>query len=332
MGLKAKLLYDLGLIRLRYHMKQKKLIEPLYEKEGTLSKNPGMVVYMLDGRWAMGGLGDCLHGIISLYIFCKKNGFKFKANFCHPFMLYDYLEPNEYDWRIQPKDLNYSLVGTEPFLLPCSFRKNGGTVSQEANCMYRYLLHKIKCNSNKEYHIYTNMHYAYDADIYSKYFHKLFKPTKALADAVLKNKKKIGDTYISVTLRFQNLLGDFFEGNYPTLPEQKQKQLISKVIGKIQELHEQKLISGKVLVTSDSRKFLDVVDKLDYVYTIPGKVVHMSYTEDMYFETHLKSFVDLMMLADAEKLYLLVTGDMYHSGFAESASFINNRPYEVIEF
>lgn len=106
-------------------------------------------------------------------------------------MLYDYLEPNEYDWRIQPKDLNYSLVGTEPFLLPCSFRKNGGTVSQEANCMYRYLLHKIKCNSNKEYHIYTNMHYAYDADIYSKYFHQLFKPTKALADAVLKNKKEL---------------------------------------------------------------------------------------------------------------------------------------------
>lgn len=86
------------------------------------------------------------------------------------------------------------------------------------------------------------------------------------------------------------------------------------------------------MVTSDSRKFLDVVDKLDYVYTIPGKVVHMSYTEDMHFETHLKSFVDLMMLADAEKLYLLVTGDMYHSGFAESASFINNRPYKVINF
>ena len=39
-----------------------------------------------------------------------------------------------------------------------------------------------------------------------------------------------------------------------------------------------------------------------------------------------------LMLADAEKLYLLVTGDMYHSGFAESASFINNRPYEVINF
>lgn len=81
MGLKAKLLYDLGLIRLRYHMKQKKLIEPLYEKEGTLSKNPAMVVYMLDGRWAMGGLGDCLHGIISLYIFCKRTALNSKQIF-----------------------------------------------------------------------------------------------------------------------------------------------------------------------------------------------------------------------------------------------------------
>ena len=50
------------------------------------------------------------------------------------------------------------------------------------------------------------------------------------------------------------------------------------------------------------------------------------------FETHLKSFVDLLMLADAEKLYLLVTDDMFHSGFAESASLINNRPYEVIKW
>lgn len=332
MGFKAKLLYDFGLIRLRYYMKQKRLIEPLYERKGVISKNPSLVVYMLDGRWAMGGLGDCLHGIISLYMFCEKNGFRFKANFCHPFMLYDYLEPNEYDWRIEPKELNYSLVGAEPFLLPCSYRKNGGTVGQEANCMYRYLLHKIKKESNKEFHIYTNMHYAYDAKVYSHYFNKLFRPTKALSDAIAINKENIGSKYISITLRFQNLLGDFYEGDFPTLKSIDQDNLIAKVVRKIGELHKLHHVNDKILVTSDSRKFLDVVDKLSYVYTIPGKLVHMSYTEETNFQTHLKSFVDLFMLADAEKLYLLVTGDMYHSGFAESASFINNRPYEVIEF
>ena len=39
-----------------------------------------------------------------------------------------------------------------------------------------------------------------------------------------------------------------------------------------------------------------------------------------------------MMLADAQKIYLLVTGDMFHSGFAQSASFINDKPYEEIIF
>ena len=60
--------------------------------------------------------------------------------------------------------------------------------------------------------------------------------------------------------------------------------------------------------------------------------MHMSYSNNKDFDVHLKSFVDLMMLADATKLYLLVTKPMFHSGFAESASFINNRPYEVIKF
>ena len=51
-----------------------------------------------------------------------------------------------------------------------------------------------------------------------------------------------------------------------------------------------------------------------------------------WLETHLKGFVDLFMPAYVEKLYLRVTDDMFHSGFAESASLINNRPYEVIKW
>ena len=109
---------------------------------------------------------------------------------------------------------------------------------------------------------------------------------------------------------------------------------LSKEAGKqkIIHIHETRHPNEKFLITSDSRKFLDIIDKIEWVYTIPGTLVHMSYTPVHDFETHLKSFVDLLMLADAEKLYLLVTDDMFHSGFAESASLINNRPYEVIKW
>ena len=332
MGLKSKLLYDYNLLRLRYWQKNKKIIEPLYTDGVYESRHPGLVVYMCDGRLRCGGLGDRLHGILSLYAFCSNKGYPFKVNFCEPFRLKEYLAPNEIDWDIDPEELCYDLHGTKPFMMSCSFKTNGGTQQQEANYMYRYLNKVVKAKSKKEYHVYTNMHYACRPDMYSNLFHRLFKPTQSLLDAINSNKEKIGSKYVSVTLRFQNLLGDFAEGQYPTLPKELQNLLVNKVKNKIIEIHKEKHPGKKILVTSDSRKFLDSLSDLSFIYVIPGKLVHMSYTPVHDFETHLKSFVDLMMLADAEKLYLLVTGDMFHSGFAESASLINNKPYEVIEW
>lgn len=332
MSLKSKLLYDFGLIKLRYWQKNRKYLKPLYDDLGSPSEHPGRIIYMCDGRFKTGGLGDRLHGIISLYLFCKEHGLEFKVNFCDPFILQEYLEPNQYDWHIDSNDLQYNLSAVEPILIACSFRENNGTLEQELALQLKYLRGKIQATKGKEFHIYTNMHYAHTADIYSKNFHELFKPSKALFDALEVQKKHIGNQYISVTLRFQNLLGDFQEGKYPTLDDISQKKLIQKVRNKIIELHNTRHPDAKFLVTSDSRRFLDAVTDIDYIYTIPGKLVHMTYTPIHDFATHLKSFVDLMMLADAQKLYLLVTDQMYHSGFAESASFINCRPYEVVEW
>ncbi|MCQ2107996.1 MAG: hypothetical protein MJZ05_04445 [Fibrobacter sp.] len=332
MGLKAKILYDFNLLRLRYWQKNKRLVEPLYSSGCQSSRHPGLLICMCDGRLRSGGLGDRIHGILSLYAFCSDNKIPFKVNFCEPFQLKEYLAPNEVDWDIDPNELCYDLHGAKPFMMACSFKANGATQQQEANYMYRYLNSVVRKNAQKEYHAYTNMHYACRPDMYSHLFHKLFKPTQPLLNAINYNKERIGSRYISVTLRFQNLLGDFNEGKYPTLPIEQQNLLIEKVTKKIIEIHESKHLNEKILVTSDSRKFLDSIAHLKYVYTIPGNLVHMSYTPVHDFETHLKSFVDLMMLADAEKLYLLVTDNMFHSGFAESASLINNKPYEVIKW
>lgn len=332
MSLRAKLLYDFNLLRFRYWQKNKKMIEPLYQNVSGVSMHPGLVVCMCDGRQRSGGLGDRIHGILSLYVFCQKEGYPFKVNFCDPFRLKEYLAPNKVDWDIDPNELCYDLHGTKPLMMACSSKTNGGSRKQEADFMYRYLKSTIKKGSDKEYHIYTNMHYVCRPDMYSNVFHTLFKPTQPLIDAVNWNKKQIGCKYISITLRFQNLLGDFAEGTYPTLPKSEQDALITKVRKKIEEIHKTRHPDMKFLVTSDSRKFLDVMEEKSWVYTIPGTLVHMSYTPVHDFQTHLKSFVDLMMLSEAEKLYLLVTQPMFHSGFAESASFINNRPYEIIKW
>ena len=332
MSLKSFLLYDCNLIHLRYWQKDRKMLIPLYEKNGKPSPMPNTIVYMCDGRIGAGGLCDRLRGIISLYMFCKENNLNFKVNFCEPFELRDYLMPNQYDWFVSKDVLQYNLAAAKPFRMACSYRTNGGTLKQELASQLQYLNKVIRKNHGKEFHIYTNMYYAHDSNVYSKYFHELFKPSNPLKDALNIQQEKIGGQYISVTLRFQNLLGDFQEGKFPTLDDTSQNTLIQKVKDKIIELHNTRHPDAKFLVTSDSRRFLDAVDGIDYIYTIPGKLVHMTYTPIHEFATHLKSFVDLMMLADAQKLYLLVTGQMYRSGFAESASFINCRPYELIEW
>ena len=90
---------------------------------------------------------------------------------------------------------------------------------------------------------------------------------------------------------------------------------------------------NKILVTSDSGRFLQEITKqLDFVRIIPGKVVHMDHTANAAFDTYMKSFEDMLLLSKADKIYLLQTGDMYHSGFAKRASMINNKEYEEIRF
>lgn len=83
-------------------------------------------------------------------------------------------------------------------------------------------------------------------------------------------------------------------------------------------------------MTSDSITFLEHARKRDFVYVIPGTVVHMEWTTDASENIYLKSFVDLFMLSYAEKVYLVVGPDMYRSGFAERGAMISGVPYEEI--
>ena len=331
MNFQGFLLYKCGLMKLRIKQKAHRFKQYYSDSNPKQQIDAPEIIYMADGRISPGGLGDRLHGVISLYLYCKEKGYKFKANFCHPFRLKDYLLPNKVDWDIDPEKLSYNTGQAKVIPLFCTYKKYGMTVDEEAKYQRAFLDSFIK-KDRKQYHIYTNAHFAYVPKVYSKAFHELFMPAKPLEEAISQNKENIGGEYIAIVLRFQSLLGDFKEANFPTLPVDQQEKLMEKVYGKIQELYSERHKGQKVLITSDSRKFLDYVSPLDYVYTIPGRVVHLTYTPDHDYTLHLKSFVDLMMLADAQKIYLLVTGDMFHSGFAQSASFINDKPYEEIIF
>lgn len=101
----------------------------------------------------------------------------------------------------------------------------------------------------------------------------------------------------------------------------------------IDKLHKQTGNNKLILLTSDSITFLnEAAAHLPYVRTIKGKIVHMDYTLNATFDIYLKSFVDMLTLSHADKIYLLKTDNMYKSGFAYRAAAINNTPYEYVEF
>lgn len=326
----AFILYNIGFMKLQYWRKSIKFKKLYYSKNNNIvpSKTP-KVIYMADGRIDSGGLADRLFGIISLYKMCKTYNLQFKINFNFPFKLEDYFNP-KYPWQCTTSDLIYTRAASLPLIIFCSFKKYKVTLEQEAKLQKHYLEYFIK--KNKDLHIYTNAHWVTTALEYSQLFHELFTLDSRLQETINENKKKIGQKYIAIVLRFQNSLGDFKEANCQPISEIEQTELIEKCKNKIIELHKISHPNSIFLVTSDSKKFIDNLKDLDFVYTIPGRVVHMSYTLEKDYNLHLKSFTDLIMLSEADKIYLLVTNHMYHSGFAQSASFINNKEYQDIFF
>lgn len=137
---------------------------------------------------------------------------------------------------------------------------------------------------------------------------------------------------MSVTFRFQQLLGDFKEGNFPELPKEEKDKLIEKSIEAIKKVKQENPKSKKILVTSDSVTLLNRASELDFVYVIPGELVHMGYSNDGKDEQkHLKSFLDFFMIARADRVYFAKAPMIYGSTFALTASKVYNKPYIEID-
>jgi len=62
---------------------------------------------------------------------------------------------------------------------------------------------------------------------------------------------------------------------------------------------------------------------------IPGKVGHIDYDNDD--DVNMKTFLDFLLIADAEAVYLCKSGKMYKSAFAQTAAMVHNKPFEVKE-
>ena len=289
--------------------------------------NQKRVVCIFDGKTKNGGLADRLRGIVSVYEVCKEQNLDFKILFTSPFNLSEFLVPNKVDWRINEEELNYNTNVTDI----CYIDTLTGS-DYEAAKQKKWFRKEFK-KQYKEFHIRTNALFSYKGH-YSSLFHELFRPSEKLQASINKQKEILNHEYISTSFRFMNLLGDFNETTelHNKLTKEEQDKLITINIKQLHNLHN-KYPHLRILVNSDSTTFLQEAKKIDYVYVIPGNVTHIDAENNCNkYDIYEKTFIDFFMITNAQKIYLMRTGQMYNSGYPYAASKIYDKPFEKIEF
>lgn len=298
-------------------IKERRLYHYYTLSEPKLHISEKTLIFMADGRMRHGGLADRLCGIVSAYNYSKKNGYRFKIHFVSPYRLDKILVPNTYRWQIKKEDISYNSGEARPVYVSylCDYADSE-----------QYFKEKIENKQANQIHLYTNARYFYTKE-FSALFNELFKPSAALQSMIDENKKRIPQRYVSLTFRFQQLLGDFKEDGFPILKSEKEKtELIEKCLKCLKKLRNEK--GMPVLVTSDSVTFLHEAEQMEDIYTIPGVIRHMEYTQGQVdLSVDLKSYVDFFMLAHADAIYLCNITPLYKSGFPKAASYVYGKPY-----
>ena len=261
-----------------------------------------LVIFMADGKVPCWGLCDRLKGILSTYKYCSENNIDFKINFINPFCLDEFLIPNLIDWKISKDEISYNSIDSKGVRMAFVSRKRDIT-DNILSIMYR-LQNRVLSLNYKQLHIYTNVRLI--GDSFSVYFHELFKPTAELQNEIDFHKHCIGSSYIAIQFRFLELLGDFKDEDCDDVIElndlSQRKKMIDSGLKVVRMIKKNNPEYKKILLASDSSTFLNVVKDLEYVYVVPGDIGHSGFVFSK--NTNMKTFVDLFMLANAQKYIL----------------------------
>lgn len=306
--------------------KCKKEIKALYVDKGVTT-NKKTAVVMFDGKIAAGGLCDRLRGVISIYQSCKEQNVNFKLNFCSPFNLTEFMEPNEYDWTITKEDLSYDKKSRPVFI--DSIQGN----EEEARKQKLFVKKLLETNFN-QLHFYTNAHYSLYSSSYSVDFKKLFKPSARIQNELNLYLDRIGTKdYVSASFRFLQLLGDFdekYKDFYEILPVSEKSLYIQKGLQFLKDLYEKE--KKTIFVATDSKSFLKAASEFPFVFTVDGEINHVDAVNINSFEANKKTFIDFYMIANASKVYLGHMGKMHYSGFPRNAALLSGKEFEIVEY
>lgn len=281
-----------------------------------------LFIVFIDGTSFHGGLTDRLKGIISTFSYClnQKIDFRIKHNF--PFDLSDFLKTGKYNWQIQDNEVvSYNIFESKYLYLigdPNINRLIKLNTKRQIHCLAnRDILEKLNQTQKTKYR-------------WGELFNILFKPTMELRALLDSYKFKIGKNYKAAVFRFQNLLGDFTE--YNDVDEQNEENkalLVSKCTNSLIEL-QKSLNTIPILVTSDSKYFLEIVAKIPGLHAFPSEVVHIDNSFNGSKAVYMKTFVDLFLLAESDEIVSIGTKEMYKTEFPLYAAKINNIPFRRI--
>lgn len=280
-----------------------------------------IAICMADGRMLHGGLADRLRSYISYYGFCKEHGLRFAINFTSPFRLEDYLVPNSYDWTLKPGEQSYNTGESRPLF----FKSSGAMTAMERKFQKKLVKKYLLADDFKQCHLYSN--FSFGEEKFGEYFNELFKPSERIEKLLKKCREELGEGYISVSTRFLELLGDFKEPKTKhILSADEQQALIGQCKGIVERIHSENP-DVKILLASDSQRFLDNCRDLDYIYIPEGEISHIDTKDE---SDHTKTIVDFLLISGASKVFQIKCGEMYDGNFSLRAAQAGGKTHCLI--
>ncbi|MDE7159219.1 MAG: hypothetical protein K2O24_00015 [Muribaculaceae bacterium] len=283
----------------------------LYHDRPEPPAKPG-VVCMLDGEMNHGGLTDRLRGILTAYRETRRLGLPFYIFWTSPFPLTDYLLPATFDWRISPREISRSRANARAVVID-------DMNETQSLLRLRAALRSHLNGSRPQLHLYTNADSA--RGDYAELYRELFVPSPALLREVERHTRILGPGYRAVATRFLTLLGDFTDWYETVLDEKESAALLDKVTAEFHKIAARFPKDSRILVTSDSRRFLEHIRHADpRIYIVEGDIGHIDLNRDRGDDTWMKTLVDQQLLMGAAEVVRMRTGRMYAGGFPRFAA------------
>lgn len=299
------------------------------------------LIFMADGKWMHGGLTDRLRGMASAYKFASDHNLDFKIYHTSPFELQEILQPNNVNWVIGEKEISRNCEVAKPVLLYREDFNNDSALERQLDSKHR------------QFHLYSCVDTV--GEKFADYFNELFKPSPILEQELLHYRESLGESYTSISFRFQNKLGDFKEFTFKELSEKGKRDLKNAAMNVLKNEMSHQVghdrsdatlscppVSGhsplvnetsKILVTADSPTFLAEVENLPNIVTVKGKSIHIDFNNSKNATDYLKAFTEFFLISRASKakLYRNRKYKTYPSNFPKYAATLGHVPYEIVE-